>query len=177
MNQRLKQTGFTIVELLIVIVVIGILASITIVAYSGIKGRASDARRLSDIEVINKAILSYHAVNGTYPPTTASPGVGGFEASTDTFGTFLEQLKNTGFLPNPPLDPLNDAGHYYGYYLYPVGWGANGCDDSRGAYYVLMVNTFESSGGAQSSSPGFQCTGRNWQGSGSSQWVTGGYTN
>ena len=35
-----KQKGFTIVELLIVIVIIGILAAITIVAYNGIQQRA-----------------------------------------------------------------------------------------------------------------------------------------
>ena len=42
---RKKQTGFTIVELLIVIVVIGILAAITIVAFNGVQQRARDAQR------------------------------------------------------------------------------------------------------------------------------------
>ena len=44
-----KQFGFTIVELLIVIVVIGILAGITVVAYSGVQNRAHDAAIQSDI--------------------------------------------------------------------------------------------------------------------------------
>lgn len=43
---RRKQTGFTIVELLIVIVVIGILAAITIVAYNGIQQRARNQARI-----------------------------------------------------------------------------------------------------------------------------------
>lgn len=43
-----SQKGFTIVELLIIIIVIGILASITIVAYNGTQNRARDASRLSE---------------------------------------------------------------------------------------------------------------------------------
>ncbi len=61
--------GFTIVELLIVIVVIGILAAITIVAYNGIQGRASATSKVSDIRAIQKAIEAYKAVNGSYPST------------------------------------------------------------------------------------------------------------
>lgn len=45
--KRVKQAGFTIVELLIVIVVIGILASITVVAYNGITERARNVARLN----------------------------------------------------------------------------------------------------------------------------------
>lgn len=51
-----KQTGFTIVELLIVIVVIGILAAITIVAYSGIQDRAQRSRISSDLRNLEHAI-------------------------------------------------------------------------------------------------------------------------
>jgi len=56
--------GFTIVELLIVIVVVGILAAITIVAFNGVRQRASDAQRKSDIANIAKAIQSYKVEKG-----------------------------------------------------------------------------------------------------------------
>ena len=52
-----KQMGFTIVELLIVIVVIGILASITVVAFSGIQQRAQAAKRDGDVSNYYKAVL------------------------------------------------------------------------------------------------------------------------
>lgn len=52
-----KQSGFTIVELLIVIVVIGILAAITIVAYNGIQERGKVARANSDLASLQKAIM------------------------------------------------------------------------------------------------------------------------
>ena len=60
------QKGFTIVELLIVIVVIGILAAITVVAYSGIQQRARDTVRKSDLAQLKKAILLYSVDNGDY---------------------------------------------------------------------------------------------------------------
>ena len=56
---RQKQSqpqGFTIVELLIVIVVIGILAAITIVAFNGVRDRSQWARVQSELASINKAI-------------------------------------------------------------------------------------------------------------------------
>lgn len=59
-----KPTGFTIVELLIVIVVIAILAAITIVAYNGIQVRTRDTIRKNDVAAIVKAIELYKADNG-----------------------------------------------------------------------------------------------------------------
>lgn len=53
------KSGFTIVELLIVIVVIGILAAITVVAYNGVKVRANDAQRRSDVASIAKMLNLY----------------------------------------------------------------------------------------------------------------------
>lgn len=62
--------AFTIVELLIVIVVIGILAAITIVAYNGVQQRARDAERQQDISTIQKLVEMYYVDHGAFPPTT-----------------------------------------------------------------------------------------------------------
>jgi len=59
-----KRRGFTIVELLIVIVVIATLAAITIVAYSGIQQRARDARRVSDLSNIVQAVQRWSIEKG-----------------------------------------------------------------------------------------------------------------
>jgi prepilin-type N-terminal cleavage/methylation domain-containing protein len=64
--------GFTIVELLIVIVVIGILAAITVVAYNGVQERARNASIMSDIKKVQKYIEAYNAENGSYPVTSAT---------------------------------------------------------------------------------------------------------
>ena len=55
-NLRYKHAGFTIVELLIVIVIIAILAAISIVAYNGIQERARVSRANSDLSTLVKAI-------------------------------------------------------------------------------------------------------------------------
>ena len=68
--------GFTIVELLIVIVVIGILAAITIVAYRGISQKATTASLTSDLDNASKLLKLYQVDNSGYPLTndcSASP--------------------------------------------------------------------------------------------------------
>ena len=62
-----KQTGFTIVELLIVIVVIAILAAITIVAYNGIQNRANDTAVQSDLRNIGGKIMEFATINDAIP--------------------------------------------------------------------------------------------------------------
>ncbi|RYD50381.1 MAG: prepilin-type N-terminal cleavage/methylation domain-containing protein [Sphingobacteriales bacterium] len=75
--------GFTIVELLIVIVVIGILAAITIVAFNGIQDRAKFAQKRSDLTTIDKAVKMYYADNGNYPPIASGGYTYQRGASTD----------------------------------------------------------------------------------------------
>ncbi len=67
-----KQKGFTIVELLIVIVVIAILATISIVAYSGIQTRARNATNIDTVRKYYKALQLYAAENGEYPFKTTA---------------------------------------------------------------------------------------------------------
>jgi prepilin-type N-terminal cleavage/methylation domain-containing protein len=62
-----KSKGFTIVELLIVIVVIGILATLVIVTFTGIQQKARDSKRKTDINALNSHVEAYYASNGYYP--------------------------------------------------------------------------------------------------------------
>lgn len=64
------RSGFTIVELLIVIVVIGILAAITIVAYNGVQGRANNSVVQGDLRNTFNKLEQYYAINGNYPAST-----------------------------------------------------------------------------------------------------------
>lgn len=65
-----KQTGFTIVELLIVIVIIAILATISIVAYSGVRDRSARAQTTSAVSAYAKALSVYASDKGAYPGYT-----------------------------------------------------------------------------------------------------------
>lgn len=68
--------GFTIVELLVVIVVIGILAAITIVSYTNVQTRAQSASILSDLTQISKKIITYgsSSLSGGYSTLDVMPG-------------------------------------------------------------------------------------------------------
>jgi prepilin-type N-terminal cleavage/methylation domain-containing protein len=69
--------GFTIVELLIVIVVIGVLAAIVIVAYTGVTNSAKVSSVKTDLAGMAKKLEVYKATNGTYPrDATALENVG-----------------------------------------------------------------------------------------------------
>ena len=64
---KTTKKGFTIVELLIVIVVIGILASITVVAYNGVQKRAQNSAIMSEFRAWKQAFALYKASTGSYP--------------------------------------------------------------------------------------------------------------
>jgi len=68
---RKSTTGFTIVELLIVIVVIAILAAISVVAYTGIQNRANNVTIEADISTIIKKMQLAKVDLGRYPETFA----------------------------------------------------------------------------------------------------------
>ncbi len=73
---RPRSAGFTIVELLIVIVVIGILAAITIVAYTGIHNKAVMASLVSDLDGASRLLSMDLIMNGTYPTSLAEANSG-----------------------------------------------------------------------------------------------------
>lgn len=66
-NIIIEKRGFTIVELLVVIVVIGILAAITIVSFSGIADKATVSMIVSDLDNASKQMKLYQTLYGSYP--------------------------------------------------------------------------------------------------------------
>lgn len=69
---KTTQRGFTIVELLIVVVVIAILAAITIVAYNGIQVRANNSAAESSVNTMVKKLTAYNSLSGTWPTATGT---------------------------------------------------------------------------------------------------------
>lgn len=123
---RRASTGFTIVELLIVIVVIGILAAITIVAYTGIQARARDATMRNGAAEVAKA-LQILAINQGQTPTMAgvgttvavsngscSGGNGGWVASGIYACTIEDMLASTKLLPSGYISSLPPNRNYGG---------------------------------------------------------------
>lgn len=133
MNTRKTNTlsGFTIVELLIVIVVIGILAAITIVAYNGAQVRARDAKRQSDLKYIEKGLELNYTQHGAYtqPETMCTDTSNGAEGTCGGSGTTgdwdqnsdLRDLISDGFVSKLPIDPINNSTYKYTYEVHNVG--------------------------------------------------------
>ena len=92
-----KQTGFTIVELLIVIVVIGILAAITIVAYNGIQNRANDTAVQSDLRSIGGKFMEFKAINDTMPQGSADFTPMNLKVSKNAYGSHYTPAGSNGY--------------------------------------------------------------------------------
>ena len=107
----LKHKGFTIVELLIVIVVIAILASITIVAYNGIQNRAKDAQIRAVAKQFSKAFQQWSVQSGkvtapggsgstAYSGGVCTGGGGGWVTRTVSYTCTIDQiLVDDGLIP------------------------------------------------------------------------------
>jgi len=111
MFKNKKEKGFTLLELLVVIGIIGLLASVIVVNLTGARRRARDTKRIADIRSMQTAAEDYYGKNGKYPTT-----IGDMVTGTQ--------------IPMWPLDPLAPSGttctgnsnlcYYYAYYT-PTG--------------------------------------------------------
>ncbi len=84
-----RQQGFTIVELLIVVVIIAILAAITIVSYNGIQTRANNSAADALVNNVSKKLHAYYTLKGSYPSNTAAG------ALTTDLNTYTESSVGT----------------------------------------------------------------------------------
>ena len=145
-----KANGFTIVELLIAIVVIGILAAISIVAYNNIQQRAKNSSTAQAVSQWVRILNMYKADGGNFPTMTSclgssesyGHGISGTDSSgpqcrQDTSGgsgisvntTFMNQMSPHihGSGPSPAIVVFGTAGSYpwfRGAYYYPAYTGS-----------------------------------------------------
>ncbi len=155
MNKWAKQTGFTIVELLIVIVVIGILAAITIVAFNGVQQRATNTKYVSVVGQYAKTLSIYAAEKAIYPGVIAGSVANnlacldgtitcwsGADATKSTtvktelalYSTSLPATPNMAFT-YATLTP-EAGGSFTGYYIIYVMQGSGICPAIGGLTYI-----------------------------------------
>ncbi len=94
-----QKKGFTLIELLVVVAIIGLLSTLSVVAFNMARAKTRDTRRVSDVKQLQTALAMYYADNNGYP-TTASFVSGQSLSSGST--TYMAKI------PTPPL-PSNDG--------------------------------------------------------------------
>jgi len=72
-NKTIKQTGFTLIELLVVVAIIGVLTAVLLVNLVGIRERAADTKKKSNLNQLKSSLRLYYNDNQSYP-TSASCG-------------------------------------------------------------------------------------------------------
>lgn len=129
---RMKQkSGFTLIELMVVIVIIGILVSLGTFAFLSSQKKSRDARRKSDLDSVARALEMYNTDIGSYPAGGTGVDEGTIIGCGDTtkitcaWGTsFANTTKAINYMIKLPIEPTEGRRYYYervgtnGYRLY-----------------------------------------------------------
>jgi len=109
MYKNKNKKGFTLVELLVVVAIIGLLSGMVVISIKNVKAKARDSQRVSDMNTIVTALNMYHNDNNAYP-ITVEEGI--YITGSDTLSV---ALKNNGAIPTMPTDPTNTGDYRYYY--------------------------------------------------------------
>jgi len=116
-QRRLLQRGFTLIEILIVMVIIAILASLSAANFQSSQRKARDVRRKNDLHQISNSLETYWNDVRSYPlPTFDSriAGCDGVGAVCDWGDPFVDD-KGTTYMVRLPQDPRHTQGQLYVY--------------------------------------------------------------
>ena len=139
-------TGFTLLELLVVIAIIALISLFAYAAVNQSRMKARDAKRMSDIKEIEKALQLYYEDYGYYPGAQDAPLVS-IDWWDQNYGWWYLSRALAPYLKNFPKDPINrqvndpsydqlydHPGDYFYYYYSPQKKGAFTGSDIYGQY-------------------------------------------
>jgi prepilin-type N-terminal cleavage/methylation domain-containing protein len=145
--RKQKQSGFTIVELLIVIVVIGILAALVLNTFSGAQAKARNAQAASTVRTYKAALMQYAVDYGKYPGNSTTSGCLGEgygygcwpAGNSDTFNDAIRPyMSNADPLPRANDNPIEYFGTRSGAaFHYSTGYTLNGNPNPWTIVYFL----------------------------------------
>ena len=110
MNRRFKgQDGFTLIEIMVVILIIGLLALMVVPRLRGVADRAKRTKAQADIQELKQALDRYYLDNGSYPTTDQ-----GLQAlvTPPTAGRVPSNYEQGGYIEKLPSDPWGNQYFY-----------------------------------------------------------------
>ena len=120
-----RSRGFTLVELMVVISIIGLLSSVILASLNITRYRAYDSRRFSDLRNVESAINAYFADNGVYPTTgSAWQSVCGSPFTVTAQNVVVPSIVAGKYIASIPVGPQMVAASLYDCYVYK----SNGTD-------------------------------------------------
>lgn len=105
-------SAFTLVELLVVISIISVLASIVVVSFRSSQTKGRDAERKNDLKQINNALELYYSDYGKYPDSLGGQIVG-CNGSSCSWGSGSFTDGKTVYMKVLPKDPISGSNYYY----------------------------------------------------------------
>lgn len=114
-NNWSLHSGFTLIELLVVVAIIGILSALLMSNFIGVRQRARDAQRKSDMRQIQSALELFRADNGTYPSygTTTLPCGTSSTIDADGIINASPPAGKAVYMQAIPCDPSKSTGYFY----------------------------------------------------------------
>lgn len=146
-----NKKGFTLIELMVAVSIVAILAAIGLTSYYNSQKAARDAKRISDIQEVQKALEQYYAINGGYPAVAAGSGSVAVSA--------LTAVSSNSYFPSgtPPSDPNKAEVGNYEYTYYSCG-GSSVAPLSNATQYIVCAQLVNAGGkGNMSAVPGDGC--------------------
>ncbi len=108
-RRRHKQDGFTLIEIMVVILILGLLATIVVQSLRGATDKAKRVKAQADISELKTALDRYYLDNGFYP--TTDQGLLAL-VSAPTTGRVPSSYESGGYIQNVPKDPWGNPYFY-----------------------------------------------------------------